>query len=82
MIVLAPESNALGTALGFAPASDGPIILQVDLLWETEQMYVVRDRSLSDAPIVQIDRDEVSAVVLGSSIGPASVPEASPFATP
>ncbi len=82
VIVLAPESNALGTTLGFAPASDGPITLQVDLLWETEQMYVFRDRNLPDAPIVQIDRDEVRAVVLGSSIEPVATPIASPLATP
>ncbi len=82
VIVLAPESNPLGTALGFAPVNQGPITRQVDLLWETEQMYVVRDRDLPEAPIVQIDRDAVSAVVLGSSIGPASPPVASPLATP
>lgn len=81
-IVLSEQSTALGTALGFGPATDGPMTRRVDLLWETEHMYVVRGRGAPDGNIIQIDRDAVSAVVLGSDATRAGTPAASPEAGP
>jgi hypothetical protein len=81
-IVMSPDRSDVGTALGFGPTTDGPMVRQVDLLWETEQMYVVRDDAQPDSPVIQIDRDAVSAVVLGSGSTPAATPNASPVVTP
>lgn len=77
-IILAPDSNALGATLGFREAAQGLMSRHVDLLWETEQVYVVRDRTIRDAPVVLIDRDAVSAVVFA----PDAVLGATPIASP
>ncbi len=77
LIVLSSESNALGTTLGFGETKQELISRNVDLLWETEQMYVVRDRSIPDSTAIQIDRDAVSAIVFAFD----TTPSASPIAT-
>lgn len=81
-IVLVQESGPLGAVLGFGPAADAPMVHQVSLLWETDRVYVVKDLAEPDGPIIQIDRDAVSAVVLGADPTPTATTEATPAATP
>jgi len=83
-LVISESSGSFRAALGAESASEPPI-RRVDLLWETDQMYVVRDNAQPDSPIIQIDRDAVSAIVLGSrttSGAVETVPAASPVAAP
>lgn len=80
-IVLSPESAALGVALGFGAATDSPIVRRVDLLWESDKVYVVRDLAKPDGQIIQIDRDAVSAVVLGPELV-ITAHEVTPLASP
>ncbi len=81
IIVLSPESNVLGATLGFGETTNGSMSQHVDFLWETEEMYVVRDRTVPDAPAVQIDRDAVSAIVFISDATLGASPVASPLPT-
>lgn len=78
-IVLSLESGALGTILGFSQAPNAAGYRQVDLLWETDQVYVIREPGSADNRIIQIDRDHVDAVILGR---PSGTPEISPEAAP
>lgn len=57
-LLFASGSEPLAEKLGLAPAEP------VSLLWETENVYVVREAGNDDAPVLQIDRDAVSAVLL------------------
>lgn len=52
--MLSRESMELGTALGFGPDTTEPMTRKVDLLWETERSYVVRDHGASDSRIIQM----------------------------
>ncbi len=72
--MLSSESGQLGTILGFGPTIDSSVTRQVDLPWETEQMYVIRDRASVDARIIQVDRDQVDAVLAGGSVATPVAP--------
>jgi hypothetical protein len=61
-LVIAESADLLGTAFGMEPGTADPLIRRLDLIWETEQGYVVRDRGAPDSPIFQIDRDIVAVM--------------------